>query len=174
MRDIAESNMLLRAQVDLPDGIKLCTEGFREGWIFLRSVDANRLERKVQARGWTFIRLGDGSLRSGVGDTSQEAVASALKLALRRVSEDFNAVEVEHIELTQYPWFFLARVSVTPYRIQQCSALPVSNHTNTVAVNPQHGILSPNDVEMYPHFGSATPLLKQILISPYLPDAGSQ
>lgn len=171
MRDIAESNMLLRVQVDLPDGIKLSTEGFREGWNFVRSVDARWLEKKIQARGWNFIKLGDGSLRSGVGDTSQEAIASALKLALRRVSEHFNAVEVDHIELTQYPWFFLARVSVNPYRIQQCMVLPTQDEVAPVAAAPRHRLLSPDADRMYPHFGSAMPQLKQMLVSTYGSDA---
>jgi len=106
MRAIAELNVLLRTQIQLPVGLKLATDEFREGWNFVRSTDARRLEKRIQTRGWNFIKIADGELRSGVGETSQLAIASALKLALRRVSTHFNAVEVEHIELTQYPWFF--------------------------------------------------------------------
>jgi hypothetical protein len=96
MRTIAELNMLLRARTELPDGLNLATEEFREGWNFVRTVNARRLEKKIRTRGWNFIGTGDESLRSGVGDTSQEAIASALKLALRRISANFNAAEVEH------------------------------------------------------------------------------
>ena len=114
MRSIAELNMLLRVPAQLPVGLKLATNEFHEGWGFVTG-NANSLERKIRTRGWNFIKIADGSLRSGVGETSQEAIASALKLALRRVSMHFNAVEVEHIELTRYPWFFLARIRIYPY-----------------------------------------------------------
>ena len=119
MRNIAALNVFLRSQIVLPDQFKLATEEFRDGWNFAKTTDAKRLEKKIQNRGWNFIKAADGLLRSGVGNTSQEAIASALKQALRRMSEEFNAVEVEHIELVQYPWFFLAKVCVCHYRIQQ-------------------------------------------------------
>lgn len=124
MRMIAELNVLLREQAELPGGLKLATEEFREGWNLVRSGDAERLKKRIQTRGWSFIKIGDGSLRSGVGETSQEAIASALKLALRRVGEHFPAVAVEYIEWTRYPWFFLARVRVHPYRIQPGAPAP--------------------------------------------------
>jgi len=162
---IAEKNMLLRARVELPAGLKLATEEFREGWNFVRSGDARRLEKKIQTRGWNFIKIADGLQKSGVGETSQEAIASALNLALRRMRAQFNAVEVEHIELTRYPWFFLARLRVFPYRIQQGAVLPVSDQAPTLLIPPRQKRLSPQAAEMYPHFGSAMPLLKEMLIS---------
>lgn len=118
MVTIAQSQMLLRARTELPDGLRLATEEFREGWGLVRSTSALRLGKQFKERGWSFVMIADGSFRSGVGDTSQEAIGNALKLALRHISVRFNAVEVEHIELTQYPWFLLARVMVVPYEIQ--------------------------------------------------------
>jgi hypothetical protein len=121
MRSIAEYNMLLRAQIELPSGLKLATEEFREGWNFVRSGGASRLERKIGRHGWHFIRISGESLQSGVGETSQQAIARALKLALRSLSEHFNALEVGRIYLTTYPWFCLARVEIHPYRIQKAA-----------------------------------------------------
>jgi hypothetical protein len=126
MQAIFEPNVLLRVPGQLPKGLNLPTEEFHEGWNLARSIDACRLKTKIQARKWNFIKIANGLTRSGVGDTSQNAVASALRHALRRISEDSNVVEIKHIELTQYPWFFLARVGVCPYRIQQDAALPGS------------------------------------------------
>jgi hypothetical protein len=117
------------------------------------------------SQGWSFTRIADGSLKSGVGETSQDAVASALRLALRRISAYFNAVEVEHIELTQYPWFFLARVRVYPFRIQQGAALPIPEEAKVAPAFRRQRRL-PIDAEvLFPHFGSAMPQLKQMLIS---------
>jgi hypothetical protein len=164
MRTIAELNMLLRTQTELPDGLKMATDEFCEGWNFVRSLDALSLQKAILTRGWSFVRIADASLRSGVGETSQEAVTSALKLALRRVSIDFNAVEVEHIEITQYPWFFLARIRVYPYRIQESADVHIPEETIPLPAKPRNRLLPPNAAVLYPHFGSAMPQLKQMLI----------
>lgn len=164
MRTIAELNLLLHSRANLPMGLKLTTEEFDEGWSFVRRVDAKRLGKKVHTRGWNFIQFADGSLRSGVGDTSQEAIANALKLALRRVSGHSNAVEVERIELTRYPWFYLARVRVSPYRIQQGSSLlemPEALSDPMIA----HRRLPDGAHRELPLMASAMPTLKNLLIS---------
>jgi hypothetical protein len=165
MYKIAELNMLLRAQTELPVGLRLATVEFREGWSFVRPWNAVRLEKKIHTRGWNFIKVADGLLRSGVGDTSQEAIAGALKLALRRVEEHFNAVEVEHIELTKYPWFFLARVKINPYRIQPDAELMLPEEEVYLPVGHRTRRLPVNSAELYPHFGSAMPQLKAMLLS---------
>jgi hypothetical protein len=167
MCTIAESNVILRAQTELPMGFKVATEEFRDGWNRMLSGGLRRLERKVQSRGWNFIRIADGALRCGVGETSQKAIASALKLALRRIDAHSNAVEVEQIKLTQYPWFFLARVRVHPYRIQQGSALPVLDDvlddTTVVPTNTRQIRPSPKTADFDPEFYSAMPVLKDML-----------
>ena len=134
MLAISEPNVLLRVPGELPKGLRLPTEKFQEGWNLARSIDARRLESKIQARKWNFIKIANRSTRSGVGDTSQNAIASALRHALRRISEDSNAVEIKHIELTQYPWFFLARVGVCAYRIQRDAALPASKDAGPLPI----------------------------------------
>jgi hypothetical protein len=174
MRTIAERNMLLRARTKLPDGLKLSTEEFREGWELVRTLDARRLEKQIALCGWNIIRISEESLRSGVGETSKEAVANALKLSLRRISEHFNAVEVEHIELTQYPWFFLARVKVVPFLIQQGAVLPVPDETLPASVVPRQRRLPVYAEVLYPQFGSVIPQLKELLISSRTVRAGSQ
>ena len=161
MRTIAELNLLLHTTAELPTGLKLTTEEFDEGWSFVRRVDARRLEKRIHTRGWNFIRFAAGSLRSGIGDTSQEAIASALKLALRRVSNHSNAVEVEHIELTRYPWFFLARVRVYPYRIQESSAIEMPEG-GVEAIAADSSDLQTE--EHLPSMGSAMPMLKELLV----------
>jgi hypothetical protein len=104
-------------------------------------------------------------MRSGVGDTSQEAIASALKLALRHISARFNSAEVEDIELTQYPWFFLARVRVLPYIIRQGVALSVPDESEALPVAASSRRLSPHNAALYPYFDSSKPQLKKMLIS---------
>jgi hypothetical protein len=166
MRTIAELNLLLHTTAELPTGLKLTTEEFEEGWSFIRRVDARKLEKRIHTRGWNFIRFAAGSLRSGIGDTSQEAIACALKLALRRVSNHSNAVEVEHIELTRYPWFFLARVRVYPYRIQESSAIEMPQ---SAMASDGPDLQDPAEDHL-PIMGSSMPMLKELLVASKIPD----
>ncbi|MFZ0747105.1 MAG: hypothetical protein WAM85_22070 [Terracidiphilus sp.] len=165
MRTIAELNLLLRVQVELPRGLRLATDEFREGWRFARSVDAHRLKRRILKRGWNFIKIDSGFLRSGVGDTAQEAIANGLKLVLRKIDGHMNAVEVKHIELTQYPWFFLARVGVSPYCIQEGASLSQLNDAAARPITPRRGRVSRQSNALLPQFASALPQFRHILIS---------
>ncbi|MFY9938193.1 MAG: hypothetical protein WAK33_15045 [Silvibacterium sp.] len=136
MRNIAELTILLRGRVELPDNLNLATEEFQEGWSFVQSGDTHWLDKEIRRRGWHFIWIGEGSRRSGVGQTSQEAIAGALKLALRSVSGCFNAAEVESIEVKKYPWFVLAKVKVYPYQIQQGAVLSSFDRTVPLSIGP--------------------------------------
>ena len=147
MHNITELTVLLRERVALPDHFKLVTEEFREGWDFVPSGDAHWLDKKIRRYGWHFIRIGEGSLKSGVGPTPQEAIANALKLALRCVSGRFNAAEVGHIELKEYPWFVLAMVRVYPYHIQESAILSVSSEpASSWMPSPAKGVITSNQV----------------------------
>jgi hypothetical protein len=164
MRTIAELNMLLRTQTELPDDLRMATNEFCDGWNFVQSLDALSLQKAILTRGWNFVRIADASLRCGVGETSQEAIASAIRLAIRHISIHFNAAEVEHIELTQYPWFFLAKIRVYPYRIQESAVMHIPDKATSVPAGPRNRFLSPDAAALYPNFGSAMPQLKRMLI----------
>jgi hypothetical protein len=159
---IAESNVFLRARIDLPEGFKVAAGDFRDGWKVMRTGGARRLERKTRACGWNFVRLGDGAVKSGVGNTSRDAVASALRLALTQVEGHANAVELERIELTSYPWFVLARVRVNPYRIQEGEAPHVMARASAASTIPETRSLGAT--ELFPGFANAMPMLKEMLV----------
>jgi hypothetical protein len=136
MCDIAELTMLLHGRAELPDNLQLVTEEFRDGWNVVRSGNVHWLDKEIRRRGWHLIWIAEASVRSGVGQTSQEAIAGALKLALRGVSERLNAAYVEHIQLKRYPWFVLAKVRVYPYQIQQGAVLSVSGEAKPLLMPP--------------------------------------
>ena len=161
MHSIAESNVLLRARAALPKGLKLATKEFQEGWNLARSVNARRLGSKVQARGWSFIDIPEAAIASGVGDTSEEAIAGALRLGLRRITEHSNVVEFKHVELIQYPWFFIARVGVWPYRIQHEAEVQTTAADVPPALPKRP---SRPSATYYPLAASALPMLKEMHI----------
>jgi hypothetical protein len=171
---VAESNVMLRGQTNLPVGFKVATEKFLEGWTRMRSGGVVRLEKKVQVRGWNFLSIAEGAIKSGVGETSQEAISCALKLALRGVDAHSNAVEVEQIQLTQYPWFCLARVRVHPYRIQEDSELPALAEVALTPPAARERRFSCEAAELFPEFGAAIPMLKEMLIASRNADARAQ
>jgi len=164
MYSIAETNMLLRVQIKLPRGLKLVTEQFRGEWKLARSESAMRLQDRIHSLGWNFIKFDDGSMGSGVGNTPQEAIARALRMALCRICEPVNALEVENIELSQYPWFFLARVGVRPYCIQQGAHLPELDEAEPLAMPRGRGRPLRKSIAMYPHFTGSKASLRQALV----------
>jgi hypothetical protein len=165
MRNIVELNILVRERTDPFLGLKLATEEFRGGWNFVRLMDARRLEKTIHAHRLTCINIADGALRSGVGKSSQEAIANALEITLRHISEQDNVVGVKHIELTQYPWFFFSRVMVCPYRIQKDAVQPALNQSKPFPSTPRHKRLPAHALELYPYSGCAIPMLKEMLIA---------
>jgi hypothetical protein len=118
MRDIAELTVLLRVRTEMPEGLKLTRDEFREGWNRLRTGNAKGLEKKIKAHKWDFTPVAKCTMAAGMGETSQRAIACALDHALAQVGADLDAIEVRNIQSTQYPWFWLARVSVYAFRIQ--------------------------------------------------------
>jgi hypothetical protein len=164
MYAIAATSTFVRARIELPAGLKLTMQGFREGWNFVENEDARRLEKKILRRGWKCIRLIDGWTRSGVGETLQAAVGNALNLALRQVNPYFNAAEVDRIEWTRYPWFFLARVMVRPYRIQQDALIPVPDDYLPLKTTVRPKRMPLDSAALFPDFSSAMPMLKEMLV----------
>jgi hypothetical protein len=160
---IEESKVLLRTRTDLPKGFKVAAGEYVDGWTVMRTGGARRLERKTQACGWHFVSIGGSSVRSGVGGTSQLAIANALRLALKQVDADANAVELECIEFTHYPWFALAKVRTKSYRIQQDAAGPALSPSPIPSV-VLHKRLSSEASEVFPGFNTAAPMLKEMLV----------
>jgi hypothetical protein len=174
MHKIETMNMFIRATVELPKGLKLATHEFREGWNLIRSGGAERLQRKMQTHGWNLVKSRNGYLRSGVGDTSQEAITNALKLALRQMSENFHAAEVENIHLTEYPWFFLAKVTMHQYCLLHSEVMPLCEEATplTPALWPRCVPLRP--IALIPDFASVIPQLRYALNSTQRPPTLSE
>jgi hypothetical protein len=127
MQEITELTVLSRVTATFPDNLKVETDDFQEGWNFVTSGDVHRLDNAIRGCGWHFIWIAEPCQHGGVGQTAQVAIAGALKLALRRVNPGFNAANIDRIELTQYPWFIIAKVRVSPYQIQQDTVLQMPN-----------------------------------------------
>ena len=165
MHTIAELDILVRERIELPASLRIAKEDFQNGWKFALTANTQELETQVHACGWNLFKIVDQLQASGVGETSHEAVASGLRLALLRMNADNNAAMVEYIELTKYPWFELARVKVRPICIQQSATLAVSDDRLSTPVARRQRGLPLSAAALYPDFGSDMPQLKQMLVS---------
>jgi hypothetical protein len=162
MRIIAGFSVLIRAGAELPPSLIIKRDELTNGWNIVGPEVARRLEKRIRSCHWHSIRIGDESQRSGVGESPQQAIACALKLAVRGVSEYFNAVEVRHIELTKYPWFVLARVGVYPYRIQQSAVQFAPDDALPLAVRARARRLPAGSSLLFRQFGREIPMLKEM------------
>jgi hypothetical protein len=160
---LTELSVLLRAETDLPSSLIMTGSEFLVGWNLVRPGGASLLERRIQRHGWHFMRVADETQRGGVGESSKQAIASALQLAVRSISEYFNAVEVRNIHLTIYPWFVLARLGVFPCRIQQNPIQFVPDNALPLPVPTRREQLPANGSWLFPQLGLEMPMVKEIL-----------
>jgi len=163
MLKITELSVLLRAEAELPPGLIMKTGEFIDAWNIVPSGGASLLEKRIRRCGWHFVRIADETRRGGVGESSQQAIASALQLAVRTISEYFNAVEVRHIYLTWYKWFVLARVGVFPYRIQQSPVQFVPDDALLLRTPTRGEQLLVNASWLFTQFGFEMPTDKEML-----------
>ena len=163
---MTELSVLLRAETELPPSLVKTSGGFMEGWNIARRGGAGLLERRIRRHGWYFIRIADEIRRGGVGESSQQAITSALQLAVRSVNEYFNAVEIRNIHLTRYPWFVLARVGVFPYRIQRSPVQFVPDDALPVPAHARKRQLPAGASWLFPQFGPEMSPVKEMLTQP--------
>lgn len=77
------------------------------------------LDEKIRAAGWHFIWLADPCSCSGVGKMATSAIDKAIDGALKRIQGRFNAAELDSINISKYPGFQVARVTLHARHIQQ-------------------------------------------------------
>ena len=160
---LTELSVLLRVETELPSNLIMTGSEFMAGWNLVRPGGASLLERRIRRYGWHFMRVADETQRGGVGESSKQAIASALQLAVRGISDYFNAVEVRNIHLTIYPWFVLARLGVFPCRIQQNPIQFVPDDAQPLPVPTRREQLPVDGSWLFPQFGLEMPMVKEIL-----------
>ena len=136
-----EPAFLLRVDAQLPVDLKLKKRNFREVWESVPPSYARVFGKRVQRFEWQIVAEAEPLLTGGLGKTREAATAGALTLALRQVSESFNAARVEYLRVEQYPWFYLATVAVYPQAIRK--ALFFHCPPGPVAAQPDHSTAPP-------------------------------
>jgi hypothetical protein len=121
----------------------------------VQSGNTYGLDKQIRACGWHFVRPAQGLLRSGVGQTPEEALTHALDLALRPIEARFNAVEVRSFEMSNYPGFCIARLQVFPCQIQMNAVLSPSGEDSEL---PMTGCARRRAIPAAPVVGAPQPM----------------
>jgi hypothetical protein len=111
--------MFLRVGCILPDGLDLAQEHFCKEWMSVEDTTAAALDTKVRRVGWHFMWLHSSYSRFGVGRGATSAIGKATIRALNQVKRRFNAAELDLVNVSKYPGFQVARVTIHARQIQE-------------------------------------------------------
>lgn len=112
-------SVFLRSGCILPERLNHRKQPFGVAWFAVEEFPALVFDTMVRQAGWHFIWLQGACSRWGFGLSQETAVRRGLLRALGGVSKRFNAAELDSIQITQYPGFQIAIVTVQPLQIQE-------------------------------------------------------
>lgn len=115
-------SMFLRSTCLLPGGFRLKQERFNREWMVAGDISASGLDATLRRSGWHFRWILADFSRLGYGRTDAAAVSHATARALRHIRADFNAAEVDLIQVSNYPGFRIARVTAHARQISKMVA----------------------------------------------------
>jgi hypothetical protein len=119
-------SVFLRKDCILPDRLDPSRQPIGEEWSVVEEIPALVFDTMVRRAGWRFMWLQGACSRRGIGLTEEAAISRALFRALRGVSKRFNAAELDSIEMTRYPGFQIATVTVQTIQIQRYASLNIA------------------------------------------------
>jgi len=119
-------SVFLRKGCDMPPHFDLFQQPCADGWMLLEEIEAPVLDTMIRHAGWHFVCLQGPYSRSGVGLSRDEAVHQALARALRGLKSRFNAAELESVQVSAYPVFHIAKITLQPRHIQQHTSLEMA------------------------------------------------
>jgi hypothetical protein len=117
------NTVFLRDACVLPSQFDLLQEPFSRGWAEAIGTVASELDAAIRGVGWHFMWLADSYSSQALGRTAETAIHRALACALPGVNRRLNAAELDSIQVTNFPGFRIARVTVQARQIQSQASL---------------------------------------------------
>jgi len=127
-------SVFIRKGCDMPPYFDLAQQPYAENWMLLEEIEATVLDTMIRHAGWHFVCLQESYCRSGVGLSLDEAIHQALARALKGLKQRFNAAELESIQVSSYPVFHIAKVTLQLRHIQQHTSLEMAVECDARAV----------------------------------------
>ena len=126
-------SVFLRKGCILSDRLNPLREHFGDNWTLVEEITAPVFDTMIRQAGWHFMWM-QGCSRRGLGLTPEEATQRALARALKGVARRFNAAELDSVQVTKYPGFHVAKVTLQPRHIQQHTSLDIADERHPQAV----------------------------------------
>jgi hypothetical protein len=123
---VKRHSVFLRKGCEMPAHFDLAQHPCADGWMLLDEIEAPVLDTMIRHAGWHFVCLHGSHSRSGVGLSRDEAIHHALARALKGLRMRYNAAELESVQVSTYPVFHIAKVTVQPRHIQEHTLLEIA------------------------------------------------
>jgi hypothetical protein len=123
---VKRHSVFLRKGCDMPAQFDVAQQPCADNWMLVEEIEAPVLDTMIRRAGWHFVCLQGSYSRSGVGLSREEAIHQALDRALKGLKMRFNAAELESVQVSSYPVFHIAKVTLQPRPIQQHTSLEMA------------------------------------------------
>jgi hypothetical protein len=134
---IKTGTVLIKDGTLLPDGLELESEPCAKGWRLVKNFDGAGLGRRVHEAGWNFFCFAGEIKRTVFGFGRKDNVRRTVKRILMNLRlENFNSLEIMHVEKKRFLGFPYATVSAHSRHIQEDVFL---FGTKDVAINRSRG-----------------------------------
>jgi hypothetical protein len=127
-------SVFLRIGCVLPNHLDPLQEPVGDSWMVVKEIPARVFDTMIRQAGWHFLWMHGTCSRRGFGITPEEATQRALGHALKKLTKRFNAAELGSVQVTKYPGFHIANVTLRPRQIQQHTSLDMADQRHPHAV----------------------------------------
>jgi hypothetical protein len=122
-------SVFLRSGCDLPYRFDPHMEPVSDNWNLVREIAAPAFDTMIRQAGWHFMWMVGSHTRRGFAFTREAATHRALSRALKGILRRFNGAELDTVEVTKYPGFHVAKVTLQSRQIQHQTSLQIAADT---------------------------------------------
>jgi hypothetical protein len=126
-------SLFLRSNCILPNYLDPLREPFVNSWTHVEEITAFVFDTMIRHAGWHFICVHGTCSPTRLGHNAS-ATHRAMGRALGEVGSQCNAAELDFVQVTKYPGFHVARVTIQPRQIQQHTSLGIPDKKHPEAV----------------------------------------
>jgi len=123
---VKRHSVFLRKGCDMPGHFDMAQQPYADNWMLVEEIEAPLFDRMIRQAGWHFVCVQGYHSRRGIGLSRDEAIQSALVRALKGLRMRFNAAELESVQVSSYPVFHIAKITLQPRHIQQHTAFEMA------------------------------------------------
>jgi hypothetical protein len=124
-------SLFLRKGCILPNQLDPLHQPIDDDWTVVQDIGAPFFDTVIRQAGWHFMWIQDSCAGRGFGRTAKSATVRALSHALRGIAREFNAAELDSVQLAKFAGFYAATAILQARQIQQETLLAVPNENPT-------------------------------------------